>query len=65
MDQAIEAAIAVKNKPSIIKVTTTIGYGSLHQGTASVHGSPLKEDDIQQLKEKFDISPTPFTVPKE
>jgi transketolase len=55
--EGIEAAIAkakeVKDKPSVIKLTTTIGFGSKLQGTGSVHGSALKADDIKQLKEKF------------
>jgi len=58
---SIEAAIKkcqqVKNKPSIIKMRTTIGFGSLHQGTGSVHGSALKADDIKQVKEKFGFDP--------
>ena len=51
---AIEAAIAeakaVKNKPSVIKVTTTIGFGSKLQGTGGVHGNPLKPDDAENVK---------------
>lgn len=67
---AIEAAIKesqqVKNKPSIIALRTTIGYGSLQQGTHGVHGSPLKKDDIKQLKEKFGFNPDQsFVVPQE
>ena len=38
--KAIEAAKAVTDKPSIIKVTTTIGYGSPNKAdTAGVHGA--------------------------
>eukprot|EP00049_Salpingoeca_infusionum_P017648 m.353882 g.353882 ORF g.353882 m.353882 type:complete len:683 (-) comp16854_c0_seq1:188-2236(-) len=54
---AVEAAKAVTDKPSMIKVNTTIGYGSLKQGTEKVHGSPLGADDIKQLKEKFGMDP--------
>ncbi|KAG8897985.1 Transketolase [Tulasnella sp. 403] len=50
---AIVEARKVTDKPSIIKVHTTIGYGSKLQGTESVHGAPLKADDIVQLKAKF------------
>ncbi|KAL0640552.1 Transketolase [Maublancomyces gigas] len=57
----IEAAIAeaktVKNKPTIIKLTTTIGYGSKLEGTHEVHGSPLKADDIVNIKIKFGMDP--------
>lgn len=68
--EAIEAAIkkcqAVKNKPSVIKLRTTIGFGSKLEGTHSVHGSPLKADDIKQLKTKFGFDPEQsFVVPQE
>ena len=36
---AIVEAQKVKDKPTLIKVHTTIGYGSAKQGTESVHGS--------------------------
>jgi transketolase len=46
--KAIEAAKAVTDKPSLIKVTTTIGYGSPNkQNTAGVHGAALGTDEIQ------------------
>ena len=67
---AIEAAIAkakeVKDKPSMIKVRTTIGFGSKLQGTGGVHGNPLKKDDCEQVKEKFGFNPQEsFVVPNE
>ncbi|KAG0267564.1 Transketolase [Actinomortierella ambigua] len=54
---AIEEAKKVTDKPSIIKVFTTIGYGSKIQGTEKVHGAPLKADDIEQLKVAFGFNP--------
>ena len=57
----IEAAIAearkVTDKPSMIKLTTTIGYGSKKQGTGAVHGSALPEDDCKAIKTKFGFDP--------
>ena len=50
IEAAIEAAKAVKDKPSVIKLTTTIGFGSKLQGTGAVHGSPLKPDDAKNVK---------------
>lgn len=66
----IEAAIKqcqdVKDKPSMIKLRTTIGYGSLNQGTGGVHGAPLKADDIKQVKQKFGFNPDEtFAVPQQ
>lgn len=68
--EGIEAAIKkcqeVKDKPSMIRLTTTIGFGSKLQGTGGVHGNPLKEDDCKQVKEKFGFDPEKsFVVPQE
>ena len=67
--EGIEAAIAkakeVKDKPSVIKLTTTIGFGSKLQGTGGVHGNPLKKDDAASVKEKFGFNPNEsFVVPQ-
>ncbi|KAJ9156650.1 Transketolase [Pleurostoma richardsiae] len=63
---AIKKAQEVKNKPTLIKLRTIIGFGSKNQGTHGVHGSPLKADDIKQLKEKFGFNPEQsFVVPQE
>ncbi|KAG5366829.1 Transketolase [Yarrowia sp. B02] len=66
MAAAIEQAKKSKNKPTCIRLTTTIGYGSLQQGTHGVHGSPLKPDDIKQFKEKVGFNPEEsFAVPQD
>src|SRR5256885_4825595 len=65
MEAAIEAAQAVKDKPSVIKLTTTIGFGSKLQGTGGVHGNPLKADDVTSVKEKFGFKANEsFVVPQ-
>ncbi|KAK8142737.1 Transketolase [Beauveria asiatica] len=65
IEAAIKESQSVKNKPSLIKLRTTIGYGSLKQGTGGVHGSPLKVDDIAQVKKKFGFNPDEsFAVPQ-
>lgn len=68
--EGIEAAIAkakeVKDKPSVIKLTTTIGFGSKLQGTGGVHGNPLKADDCAQVKKQFGFDPEQsFVVPQD
>ncbi|PKI83191.1 Tkl1p [Malassezia vespertilionis] len=64
--KTLEEAKTCKDMPTMIRVKTTIGYGSENQGTASVHGSPLKEDDIIQLKKAFGFNPDEtFVVPKD
>ncbi|KAJ6513879.1 transketolase [Mycena vitilis] len=66
ISNAIAEARSEKSKPTIIKLKTTIGFGSKEQGTHGVHGSPLKADDIAALKTKFGFSPDEkFHVPKE
>lgn len=65
ISKAIDAALAVRDKPSVIKITTTIGFGSLLQGTGGVHGSPLKAEDIKQFKEKTGISQEAFHIPSQ
>ncbi|KAJ8481659.1 hypothetical protein ONZ45_g15233 [Pleurotus djamor] len=63
---AIAEARKETNKPTIIRLRTTIGFGSKLQGTHGVHGAPLKADDIQALKAKFNFPPDEkFHVPAE
>lgn len=65
IEKAIAVAKQVKDKPSVIKLTTTIGFGSLLQGTGGVHGNALKEDDCKQVKQKFGFNPEEsFVVPQ-
>ncbi|KAI8368982.1 transketolase [Blakeslea trispora] len=64
--KAVEEAQKVTDKPSLIKIRTTIGFGSLLQGEEKVHGAPLKDDDIKQIKEKFGFNPDKkFEVPSD
>ena len=51
---AIEEAKADKNRPSLIKIDTLIGYGCpAKQGKASAHGEPLGEENVAALKENI------------
>lgn len=66
IEAAVRAAQAVTDKPSIIKVTTTIGFGSKKAGTEAVHGAPLGKDDIKHAKAAFGFDPeASFVVPEE
>ena len=65
IEQALTKAKEVKDKPSVIKLTTTIGFGSKLQGTGGVHGNPLKLDDAKEVKKKFGFDPEQsFVVPQ-
>ena len=43
------------NKPTIIFVKTTIGYGSLLSGKNSCHGAPLGSENTKKLKKFFNF----------
>eukprot|EP00467_Chlorarachnion_reptans_P012083 CAMPEP_0114524214 /NCGR_PEP_ID=MMETSP0109-20121206/21726_1 /TAXON_ID=29199 /ORGANISM="Chlorarachnion reptans, Strain CCCM449" /LENGTH=689 /DNA_ID=CAMNT_0001705623 /DNA_START=19 /DNA_END=2088 /DNA_ORIENTATION=- len=63
---AIQLAKQETSKPTIIKCKTVIGYGSGKEGTHGVHGAPLGDTDIVQVKEKFGFdSKQFFHVPKD
>lgn len=61
ISNAISKAKA-SNKPSIIEIKTTIGFGSKLAGTNKVHGAPLSDEDIKAVKEKYNLSQKPFYV---
>lgn len=65
IDHAIKQAQAANDRPSIIEVKTTIGYGSPQAGTNKVHGAPLSEADLAATKEAYDWPYAPFYVPGE
>jgi transketolase len=45
------------DKPTIIIIKTTIGYGSLKSGTSACHGNPLDDYNTVELKKKFKFDP--------
>lgn len=62
--KAIAAAKAVSDRPSLIKVTTTIGYGSPNkQNTAGIHGAALGGDEIKLTRENLGWSYGDFELP--
>jgi len=64
--KAIEEAKSVTDKPTMIKVTTTIGYGSPNKSnTAGVHGSPLGADENKLTRDNLGWTYEPFVVPDE
>jgi len=64
IDRAISNA-KKRNKPTLIQIKTTIGSGSQKAGTNQVHGTPLSREDIQNLKNSWEIRDVPFAVSKE
>ena len=63
---AIQAAKSDTSRPSFIEIKTIIGYGAPNkQGSASVHGSPLGDEEIGIMKEAFGHSKETFSVSTE
>ncbi|MCU7941212.1 MAG: transketolase [Candidatus Thiodiazotropha sp. (ex Cardiolucina cf. quadrata)] len=66
VDQAIEAAKSMSDKPSLICCKTTIGFGSPNlAGSHDCHGAPLGDDEIAATREQLGWSHEPFIVPEE
>src|SRR5678815_4085457 len=67
LDEAIVAAKAVTDRPSLIIVRSHIGFGSPNKhDTAEAHGSPLGADEIKLTKESLGYpSQEPFYVAPE
>jgi transketolase len=64
--KAIEAAKAVTDKPSMIKITTTIGFGSPNKAnTAGVHGAALGAEEAALTRKALDWNYGDFEVPAE
>ncbi|MEH1998793.1 MAG: transketolase [Nostoc sp.] len=66
IEKAIAEAKAVTDKPSMIKVTTTIGYGSPNKAnTAGVHGAALGGDEVALTRKNLGWEYEPFVIPEE
>jgi len=67
LDAAIRAAKDETDKPTIIIVNTTIGYGSPKKaGTSGAHGSPLGDAEVAATKTALGWDPAAkFLVPDE
>jgi transketolase len=64
---AIEAATADQERPSLIVVRTTIGYGSpAKAGSSKAHGAPLGAEEVSATKRALGwTAEAPFSVPAE
>ena len=64
---AIGAARKEKDRPSLIKLRTHIGYGSPHrQDTPEAHGQPLGDDEVALTKRRYGWDPEKkFYIPPE
>ncbi|MGD1865061.1 MAG: transketolase [Phormidesmis sp.] len=66
IEKAIAEAKKVTDKPTMIKVTTTIGYGSPNrQGTGGIHGAMLGDDETALTRAELDWKYEPFEIPED
>jgi len=65
LDAAMEAAAAITDRPSLVIVSTHIGYGSPNkQDSAASHGAPLGADEVRLTKAALGWpEEPPFHVP--
>jgi len=65
IDAALQVTRAEKDRPALIIVRTTIGYGSPKKaGTSSAHGSPLGDAEVAATKQSLGWDPqAKFFVP--
>ncbi len=64
--QAIAAAKAVSDKPSLLMCKTVIGFGSPNKaGTHDSHGAPLGDDEITLTRQQLGWQHAPFDIPSE
>ena len=63
--QAINSAREDVKKPSLIAFRTVIGFGSPNKaGTASVHGAPLGEEEIEEIRKRLNWNYSAFEIPE-
>jgi transketolase len=67
LSRALEAAIADEERPSLIRVRSTIAWPAPNaRGTAAAHGAPLGENEVRATKEALGWDPgREFHVPDE
>jgi len=64
--EAIEAAKAVADRPSLICCKTIIGYGApTRQGTKAAHGEALGADEVAATRKALGWTSAKFVIPQE
>ncbi len=64
--RALQTAKEDLGRPAMIEVVTEIGYGSpAKQGTASAHGEPLGEDNLEDARRYLGWTEAAFELPEE
>ncbi|HHX93825.1 MAG TPA: transketolase [Tenericutes bacterium] len=63
LKRAINKAKRTLDKPTLIKVNTTIGEGAKEEGTNVIHGTPLSDDSYNILRENLEWNYSEFSAP--
>lgn len=64
--EAINEALTIKDKPVLIDLHTTIGYGSENENTCKMHGTPMTEQQLSNYKKRFGMDPNQsFAIPSD
>ena len=63
--RAIDRAKQEKEKPTIIKIDTTIGYKTFLEGNCKIHGTPLTPEQLVDFKHNLGIDYGEFVVADE
>ncbi|MCT7361631.1 transketolase [Mycolicibacterium llatzerense] len=64
LDRAFATASESEDRPTFIRVRTTIGYGAPGvEGTSKAHGSPLGSETLTAMRKRLGWQEAPFQVP--
>jgi transketolase len=62
---ALEEARIETERPSLIIVRTDIAHGTMKEGSAAAHGSPLGDDVIADMRKRLGWKNAPFDIPED
>jgi transketolase len=66
IENALKSAKECTNKPTLIRVHTTIGCGSpKKQATESCHGAPLGKEELEATRKNLGWTFPPFEIPEQ
>lgn len=64
ISEAISKAKLSEDKPTVIEIKTTIGFGSVFENSNKAHGAALSVEQLDQLKNKLEYHNDKFEISK-